>query len=187
VSKIFYFLKKSATVPTMTWRSLPYEPRQIQATEARLDAIYNAARLGLKGDSLALAAGLLPSEYRRLCQFDPLAELAELKGRADGEMLASNQLHDAAAAGDAKAALDILKHVHKWTAPQSVQIQVEQKISIVAALEEAKTRVIEGSVLDTVEAADAGTSDGLLTNRGKDGGYDTDYTPSATDTTRLQP
>ena len=49
-------------VKEFMFESLPYEPRKVQATEARLDAIYNAARLGLKGDSLALAAGLLPSD-----------------------------------------------------------------------------------------------------------------------------
>ena len=159
----------------MSWHSIPHEPRKLTATEARLDAIYAAARKGLKGDTLALASGLLPAEYRQLCQFDPLAELAELKGRADGEMEISSVLHNAAAGGDAKAALEILKHVHKWTAPQSVQIQIEQKISITAALENARARVIEGSVLDTVEAADAGTSNGLLTNRSEDGGYAEHY------------
>lgn len=169
----------------MDWRSLPYEPRKVQATEARLDAIYRAARMGLKGDNLALAAGMLPSEYRRLCQFDPLAELAELKGRADGEMLASQQLHDAAAAGDAKAALEVLKHVHGWTARTAIDVSVEQKISIVAALEEAKTRVIEGSVLDTVEAVDAVTSNGLLTNRDRNGGYDTAYAGQSANATEV--
>jgi len=129
----------------MDWRSLPYEPRKVQATEARLDAIYRAARMGLKGDNLALAAGMLPSEYRRLCQFDPLAELAELKGRADGEMLASQQLHDAAAAGDAKAALEVLKHVHGWTARTAIDVNVEQTISITHALEMAQQRVIDGA------------------------------------------
>lgn len=139
----------------MTWRSLPYEPRKVQATEARLDAIYNAARLGLKGDSLALAAGLLPSEYRRLCQFDPLAEMAEMKGRADGEMLASQQLHAAAAAGDAKAALDVLKHVHGWTARTAIDVNVEQTISIKHALEMAQQRVIEGSAHEVIDHASA--------------------------------
>lgn len=150
----------------MTWRSLPYEPRKVQATEARLDAIYNAARLGLKGDSLALAAGLLPSEYRRLCQFDPLAEMAEMKGRADGEMLASQQLHAAAAAGDAKAALDVLKHVHGWTARTAIDVNVEQTISIKHALEMAQQRVIDLYDVDGTIAkpADAPTSSGLLTN-----------------------
>ena len=48
------------------FHSLPYEPRKLEATEARLEAIYNAARMGLKGDTLALAAGMLPQEYRQL-------------------------------------------------------------------------------------------------------------------------
>jgi hypothetical protein len=91
---------------------------------------------------------MLPVEYRRLVQFDPIAEYAEIKGRADGEMEMAGVLRTAALNGDTKAALDILKHVHKWTAPQSMQIQVEQRISILAALEEAQTRVIEGQVLD---------------------------------------
>ena len=68
----------------MTFKSLPYEPRKIEATEERLKQIYEAARKGLKGDALALAAGMMPVEYRRLVQFDPIAEYAETKGRADG-------------------------------------------------------------------------------------------------------
>ena len=55
--------------------SIPYEPRKLQATEGRLEAIYAAAKLGLKGDALALAAGMLPTEYRQLTQFDPIAEI----------------------------------------------------------------------------------------------------------------
>lgn len=157
------------------FESLPYEPRKIEATEAVLERIYLAAKKGLKGDTLAYAAGLTPQEYRRLTQLDPIAEYAEQKGRAEGEAEMANVLREAALQGDTKAALDILKHVHKWTAPQSVQVQVEQRISILAALEEAQTRVIEGYVLDNAEAADAATSDGLLTNRNEDGGYDRNY------------
>ena len=130
----------------MLFRS--HEPRDIRATETRLEKIYEAAKRGLKGDALALASGMLPTEYRRLVQLDPIAEYAETKGRADGEMELADVLRTAALKGDTKAALDILKHVHKWTAPQSVQVQVEQRISILAALEEAQTRVIEGQVLD---------------------------------------
>ncbi len=169
----------------MTFQSLPYEPRPLTATEARLEAIYNAARMGLKGDTLALAAGMTPTEYRRLCQMDPVAEYAEQKGRADGELAMATVLNDAAAQGDAKAALEVLRYAHKWSAPQSIQLQVEQKISIVSALEEAKARVIEGSVLDTVGAADALTSDGSLTNRDEDGGYALSYTRSTKDTNPL--
>jgi hypothetical protein len=120
------------------FKSLPFEPRQIKATEARLQAIYDAAALGLKGDSLALAAGMLPSEYRQLCQLDPLAAMAEAKGRADSESEAANQLRLAARNGVAK---------------QQVQVDIQQQISITAALQEANTRVIEGRVLSDTPAA----------------------------------
>jgi hypothetical protein len=135
--------------------SLPYEPRRLQATEARLEAIYNAARKGLRGDTLALAAGMRPAEYRSLCEFDPLAALAEEKGRADGEMEMSEVLHAAAREGDAKAALDILKHVHGWVAKQAVTVEVNQTISITNALQEAQRRVIEGAAeaITTIEDA----------------------------------
>ena len=135
-------------VKDFMFESLPYEPRKIEATEAVLERIYLAAKKGLKGDTLAYAAGLTPQEYRRLTQLDPIAEYAEHKGRAEGEAEMSEVLHKAAREGDTKAALDILKHVHKWTAPQSVQVQVEQRISILAALEEAQMRVIEGANTD---------------------------------------
>ena len=125
------------------FHSLPYAPREVKATEARLNAIYDAAKLGLKGDSLALAAGMLPTEYRQLCQLDPIAEMAAMKGRADGEITASKQLHIAAAEGDAKASLAILQHVHGWVAKQAITIDVDQRISITAALAEAERRVIQ--------------------------------------------
>jgi hypothetical protein len=78
------------------FRSLPLAIRpKVQATEARLDSIYKAASMGLKGDSLALASGMLPVEYRQLCQFDPLAELAAQKGKADNELRAAQRLNEA--------------------------------------------------------------------------------------------
>jgi hypothetical protein len=129
--------------------SLPYEARKVEATEARLNAIYDAAKLGLKGDTLALAAGMLPVEYRQLCQLDPIAEIAAQKGRADGEIEASKQLHKAAAEGDAKASLAILQHVHGWVAKQAITIDVDQRISITAALAEAERRVVD--VVDVIE------------------------------------
>ena len=141
------------------FHSYVYEPRKLEATEARLQRIYNAAKLGLKGDTLALAAGMMPTEYRQLTQLDPIAEMAELKGKADGEMELSTILHKAAADGDAKAALEILKHQHGWVAKQQLSIDVEQRISITAALEQAQQRVIEG-VFKQVESqpTDAETS-----------------------------
>lgn len=145
----------------MTFYSLPFTPERPEATEARLEAIYEAARCGLKGDSLALAAGLTPAQYRRLHEFDPLVEMAEMKGRADGEFTAAKALHDAAAAGDTKAALDILKHQHGWVAKQQVEVSIDQQISITGALEKAQQRVIEGlytevpSLTHTEDTSDA--------------------------------
>ena len=125
------------------FQSLPFAPRKIEATEARLERIYNAAKLGLKNDSLALAAGMLPTEYRQLIQLDPIAEMAAQKGRADGEMEMSTYLHEAARQGDAKAALAILQNVHGWVAKQAISIDVDQRISITQALKEAESRVID--------------------------------------------
>jgi hypothetical protein len=136
------------------FHSYVYEPRKLEATEARLQRIYDAAKLGLKGDTLALAAGMRPTEYRQLTQLDPIAEYAEQKGKADGEMELSAILHKAAADGDAKAALEILKHQHGWVAKQQLSIDVEQRISITAALEQAQQRVIEG-VFKQVDDAEA--------------------------------
>ena len=128
----------------MTFYSLPFTPERVEATEARLEAIYEAAKYGLKGDSLAIKAGLTPAQYRRLQEFDPLVEMAEMKGRADGEYTAAKTLHDAAVEGDANAALNILKHNHGWVAKQQIDVNVDQQISVIGALERAQTRVIEG-------------------------------------------
>ena len=139
----------------MTFQSLPLTARTLVATEARLQRIYDAAKLGLKGDALALASGMLPTEFRRLCQMDPIAEMAELKGRADGEMEVSGLLHEAARAGDAKAALEILKHQHGWVAKQQISVDVEQRISITGALEMAQQRVLEGIYKDVTPQLEA--------------------------------
>lgn len=125
------------------FKSLPLTIREVKATEATLNRIYEAAKMGLKGDSLALAAGMLPAEYRRLTQFDQLAEMAALKGRADGELEMSNELHKAARGGDARAALAILQNVHGWVAKQAISVDVNQQISITAALAEAQKRVMD--------------------------------------------
>lgn len=121
-------------------RSLPLTIREVKATEATLNRIYDAAKLGLKGDTLALAAGMLPAEYRQLCVLDPIAEMAAQKGKADGEQQLSQVLHQAALDGDAKAALEILKHQHGWVAKQAITVDVEQRISITGALAEAERR-----------------------------------------------
>lgn len=125
--------------------SLTHEPLTLQATEARLTRIYDAAKKGLKGDALAFAAGMKPSDYRRLAQMDPLVELAEQKGAADGEHAMAAVLYGAAEQGDAKAALDHLKHTRGWVAKQQINVDIEQRISVTDALERAQQRVIEGT------------------------------------------
>ena len=134
----------SIIVMRMSFYSLPFTPERVAATESRLEAIYKAARYGLKGDSLAMAAGLTPRQFRVLADADPLVEMAEAKGRSEGEWNAAKTLHDAAADGDAKAALDILKHSHGWVAKQQIDVNIDQQISITGALEKAQARVIEG-------------------------------------------
>lgn len=154
------------------FESLPYEPRKIEATEKNLELIYDAARKGLKGDALALAAGMLPVEYRRLVQFDPIAEYAETKGRADGEAEMANVLRTAALNGDIKAALEMLKHAHGWVAKQALSVEVNQTISITAALQEAQQRVIEGQLLDANDYLQSGgrtAADGDAVESGAEG------------------
>ena len=151
----------------MSFLSLTHEPLTLTATEQRLTAVYEAARKGLKGDTLALAAGMKPSDFRRLQQMDPLVELAAEKGMADGEAALAEVLYSAATEGkDPKVALDLLKHTRGWVAKQHVEVEVNDKISVLKALEMANQRVIEGTYRDmTAEAGDAPTSTGSLTTR----------------------
>ena len=132
------------------FRDLPVTARELKATPEALERIYEGAKLGLRGDSLALAAGMLPVELARLKLMDPIAEIAEMKGRADSEMAMSKTLYSAAEDGDAKAALEFLRHRHDWVAKQQVQVDVSQAISITAALENADRRVAS-VVEDAVE------------------------------------
>jgi len=123
--------------------SIPFTPRKVEATESRLKAVYDAAKLGLKGDTLALAAGMLPTEYRQLTQLDPVVEMAAQKGKADAEIEMANILRGAALEGDAKMALEILKHQHGWVAKQAISVEVDQRISITGALAKAEQRVLD--------------------------------------------
>jgi hypothetical protein len=79
-----------------------------------------------------------------LAESDPLVEMAEIKGRADGEYTSAKTMYEAARDGDSKAALEILKHQHGWVAKQQIDVNIDQQISITGALEKAQTRVIEG-------------------------------------------
>lgn len=136
----------------MSFLSLTHEPLTLQATEQRLTAVYEAARKGLKGDTLAFAAGMKPADFRRLQQMDPLVELAQEKGLADGEAALAEVLYDAATLyKNPKVALDLLKHTRGWVAKQQIDVEVNEKISVLKALELANARVdamiIEGTAI----------------------------------------
>ena len=53
----------------------------------------------------------------------------------------SKVLHDAAEAGDIKAATTILQNQHDWVAKQQINVEIDQRISINQALEMAQARV----------------------------------------------
>ena len=131
--------------------SLPFTPREVKATEARLRRIYNGAQLGLKGDRLAVFAGMLPVEYKQLKQLDPVVELAELKGRTDAEVEAATTLRNSSLSGDAKSALAILQHQHEWTSKQD---SVGGGITVV--VQRGLTAEVEGGVLRISENANKG-------------------------------
>ncbi len=139
----------------MSFLTLTHEPLQLQATEQRLTALYDAARKGIKGDTLAFAAGMKPADFRRLAQMDPLVELAIEKGAADGELELAGTLYEAATTyKDPKTALELLKHTRGWVAKQHIDVEVNDKISILKALEMANQRVDALTIEGTAVAID---------------------------------
>ena len=152
--KNFYFICNFTTLSLVTaFKSISFVPREVKASPDLLEKIYESSRLGLKGDALAYAAGLQPTEFRQLCQLDNAASIAEAKGRADAEVEAASVLRNAALDGDAKSALELLKHLHGWVAKTQVQVDVKSQISIVSALQEAESRVLIGRVYDAERVA----------------------------------
>jgi len=131
------------------FRSFPLTERTLRATEANLTRLYDAARHGLKGEALAYAADMTPTELRRLQELDPLTNHAIEKGGADAELEMARTVVEAARAGDAKAAMDFLKHRRDWVAKQQLDVSINQQISITAALEQANDRI------RTIEHAEA--------------------------------
>jgi hypothetical protein len=137
--------------------SLNFTPRVVRATESRLQRIYEAARLGLSSNAIAHHVGMMPVEFRKLSELDPLVDAAIEQARADAEAEMSQVVYKAALGGDAKMALEFLKHKHDWVAKQQMQVDVTQQINIIAALEQANQRVDAGLVID-METPDANDS-----------------------------
>ena len=78
-------------------------------------------------------------------------------------------MYNAAASGDARAALDILKHNHGWVAKQQIDVNIDQQISITAALEKAQSRVIEGLYTELPRIEDNNSAAANLLSAGRDG------------------
>jgi hypothetical protein len=55
----------------------------------------------------------------------------------------ANIIRNAALDGDAKMALEVLKHQHGWVAKQAISVEVDQRISITGALAEAAKRTLD--------------------------------------------
>ena len=94
---------------------------EVKATDETLNRIYEASALGLKGANLAYHAGLTLTEFRQLEQLDPRVAEAAVAGCADAEHELATVMMDAARKGDAKTALEILKHKHGWVAQQAIK------------------------------------------------------------------
>jgi hypothetical protein len=74
--------------------------------------------------------------------------MAAQKGKADGEIEMANIMRAAALDGDAKMALEVLKHQHGWVAKQAISVEIDQRISITGALAEAQKRALAIDVED---------------------------------------
>lgn len=131
----------------MGYVTIPNKLTNVRATERMLDAVYASARVGLKGDSLALSAGLLPSQFRQLAQLDPEVDLAVQKGRADSELEHATMLSRASLGGDAKASLAILQHLHGWESKAAQQQFGVNGVTVVIGTVGA-AKEISGEVID---------------------------------------
>jgi hypothetical protein len=63
----------------------------------------------------------------------------------------ANVLRSAALQGDAKSALEVLKHQHGWVAKQAISVEVDQRISITGALAEATKRALDVTDVNIIE------------------------------------
>ena len=120
----------SSLAKTMLF-TLDYTPKPMRATEKIIDAVYAGARLGLKSDeAIAYNAGMTPQQYRLLKQMDERVEHAALAGKAEGDMEMAGTLFKAAQGGDAKSALEMLKHAHGWVATTAVKHEGDLSITL---------------------------------------------------------
>lgn len=73
-------------------------------------------------------------------------ELAQGRAKANTEI--ARTLYQKAMAGDTASLIWWTKAQMRWTSLQQIQVQSEQRISIVSALEQAEGRIIEGEAVE---------------------------------------
>jgi len=100
--------------PDPLFYSIDFKAKKITATEEDLTRIYDSAYRGLKGDTLALSSGYLPTDFAILCAADDRAANMITYARAVNEAEISGALMNNALNGDTKAAATILTHLHGW-------------------------------------------------------------------------
>lgn len=105
--------------------SLEHKPNEVKASNEQLRLIYEGSALGLKGPSLAYHAQMSMSQLRQLEQSDERVEQAVIGGRADSEREMAMAVRAAALNGDAKMALEVLKHQHGWVATTKQELTGE--------------------------------------------------------------
>lgn len=105
----------------MGYVTIPHEPRAIKATEKVLTNLADAAALGLKGDALALAAGLHPSELAQLITNDPQVDMLVRTAKTRKVFELAKRLDSASATGDTKATMTLLNKLTDgdWEPKQS--------------------------------------------------------------------
>ena len=92
----------------MTYLTLRNDIRPIKATELVLDKITKAAALGLKGDALAIAAGLRPHQLAQLIANDADVELIVQTAKYQKVVQLAERLDAASEGGDTKATMTLL-------------------------------------------------------------------------------
>ena len=91
-------------------------------------------------------------------------ELAQGRARANTEI--GKTLYQKAIGGDTASLIWWTKAQMRWTPLQQIQVQSDQRISIVSALEQAEGRVIEGECSDVGSNEKAPSEGGLLGGEG---------------------
>lgn len=128
-----------------TQHKRPVGAPAFQPTDEHRELVRKLAGYGLPHEQIgALVAGgihrdTLVAHFRQ--------ELDE--GKASANERIGRTLFEKAMAGDTASLIWWTKAQMRWTSLQQIQVQSEQRISIVSALEQAEGRVIEGEAVET--------------------------------------